>query len=229
MAKTMPPDMSNVLADDKKQQILALGRLGWSLRRIEDATGVRRETASTYLKAAAVPVRRPRGRPSAWPPKPASPGEVSTDLGHPPTAARPATTPAVSTDLPPAASPPTPERAPTASGCEPYREIIVGALGLGRNAMAIWQDLVDDHQVPFAYASVKRFVLKLRGSPSPEARVVITTAPGEDYAELYIIRISSRPATSVAPHQSPRTSSSCPSHSHRNKETGTSPAFTIRV
>ena len=46
MAKTMPPDMSNVLADDKKQQILALGRLGWSLRRIEDATGVRRETAS---------------------------------------------------------------------------------------------------------------------------------------------------------------------------------------
>ena len=29
--------MSNVLDDDKQQQILALGRLGWSLRRIEQA------------------------------------------------------------------------------------------------------------------------------------------------------------------------------------------------
>ena len=44
--------MSNVLAEDKRQQVLALGRLGWSLRRIERATGVRRETASGYLKAA---------------------------------------------------------------------------------------------------------------------------------------------------------------------------------
>jgi hypothetical protein len=38
--------MGNVLNEDKKQQVLALGRLGWSLRRIEQATGVRRETAS---------------------------------------------------------------------------------------------------------------------------------------------------------------------------------------
>ena len=46
--------MSNVLSDDKRQQIIALGRLGWSLRRIEQATGVRRETASAYLKAAGI-------------------------------------------------------------------------------------------------------------------------------------------------------------------------------
>ena len=38
-----------------------------------------------------------------------------------------------------------PERAPSASACEPYRELIAEALGRGRNAMAIWQDLVDDH------------------------------------------------------------------------------------
>jgi lambda repressor-like predicted transcriptional regulator len=43
--------MSNVLADDKHHQIVALGRLGWSLRRIERTTGVRRETISGYLKA----------------------------------------------------------------------------------------------------------------------------------------------------------------------------------
>jgi hypothetical protein len=27
--------MANVLSEDKKQQVIALGRLGWSLRRIE--------------------------------------------------------------------------------------------------------------------------------------------------------------------------------------------------
>jgi hypothetical protein len=38
--------MSNVLSEEKKQQVIALGKLGWPLRRIEQATGVRRETAS---------------------------------------------------------------------------------------------------------------------------------------------------------------------------------------
>jgi len=35
--------VSNVLSEEKKKQIIALGQLGWSLRRIEKATGVRRE------------------------------------------------------------------------------------------------------------------------------------------------------------------------------------------
>jgi len=46
--------------------------------------------------------------------------------------------------------------------------------------MAIWQDLVDGHGFAGRYASVKRFIHKLRGSPAPEARVVIETAPGEE-------------------------------------------------
>src|SRR6266446_3605989 len=53
--------MSNVLNEEKKQQVIALGRLGWTLRRIEQATGVRRETAGAYLKAAGIAVRPPRG------------------------------------------------------------------------------------------------------------------------------------------------------------------------
>src|SRR5437879_2587647 len=65
--------MANILGDDERQQILALGRLGWPLRRIEEATGVRRETASGYLKAAGIAIRAPRRR--RPPPKPAS--EVS--------------------------------------------------------------------------------------------------------------------------------------------------------
>jgi len=43
--------MSNVLTEAKKQQVIALGRLGWPLRRIEQETGVRRETAGAYLKS----------------------------------------------------------------------------------------------------------------------------------------------------------------------------------
>ena len=75
--------MANVLNEEKKQQVLALGRLGWSLRRIQQATRIRRETASAYLKAAGIAVRPPSG----WgrcEPKPAN--EVITDFG----AAKPA-------------------------------------------------------------------------------------------------------------------------------------------
>ena len=53
--------MSNVLSEEKKQQVIALGKLGWTLRRIEQATGVRRETAGAYLKAAGIMVRQPGG------------------------------------------------------------------------------------------------------------------------------------------------------------------------
>src|ERR1700688_2693907 len=51
--------MANVLKDEKKQQIIALGRLGWSLRKIQEATRVRRETISAYLRGAGVEI---------WPP-----------------------------------------------------------------------------------------------------------------------------------------------------------------
>ena len=147
--------MSNVLDDEKQRQILTLGQLGWTLRRIEAATGVRRETAGGYLRAAGIAVRR-RGRPGEGPPKPAITAEVSTDVPPP----KPATTSTVSTDSAVVAA----TRAPSASACEPYRELVVEALGRGRNAVAIWQDLVDDHGFTARYASVRRFVLKLRGA-----------------------------------------------------------------
>ncbi len=70
--------MSNVLSDEKKQQILALGRLGWTLRRIEQVTGVRRETAGAYLKAAGIGVRPPRGWGRRGPAKAAN--EVTTEV-----------------------------------------------------------------------------------------------------------------------------------------------------
>ena len=49
--------VSNVLNEEKKQQAIALGRLGWSLRQIQKAIGVRRETISVYLRAAGIAMR----------------------------------------------------------------------------------------------------------------------------------------------------------------------------
>ena len=146
------------MSEEKKQQVIALGRLGWSLRRIERAAHIRRETAGAYLRAAGIAVRPPGG----WGRNAAKPAiEVSTDSG--------------------AEKPPRqPSRSPSASACEPYREVVEAELAKGRNAMAIWQDLVDGHGFAGRYASVKRFVRKLCGSPAPEARVVIETAPGEE-------------------------------------------------
>ena len=233
--------MANVLSDEKKQQVLALGRLGWSLRRIEQATGVRRETASIYLKTAGIAVRPAGG----WGRQPALPGVAkriseagavpSTDAGKgadpgrpKPATSQPSNSPSskpakeVTTDFgagkevfpasgvllpqvpagegtaepdtPKPASEVTPDpapepapvsaippkRSPSASACEPYREIMEVALARGRNAMAIWQDLVSQCGFAGAYTSVKRFVHRLRGTRVREAHPVIVTAPGEE-------------------------------------------------
>jgi len=171
--------MANVLSEEKKQQVLALGRLGWPLRRIEQATGVRRETASAYLRAAGVPVRPPRGWGHAKPAK-----EVITD---PVESSNPAK--GVITDLPAC---PASCRSPAASACEPYRELIEQGLSLRRNAMAIWQELVDRHGFTAGYPSVMRFARKLRGAKTPEAHAVIVTEPGEeaqvDYGDGPMVR-----------------------------------------
>jgi transposase len=59
-------------------------------------------------------------------------------------------------------------------------ETIEVGLAKGRNAKAIWQDLVDVFGFAGGYQSVKRFIRKFRGQPSPEACAVIETAPGEE-------------------------------------------------
>jgi transposase len=191
--------MANVLNEEKKQEVLALGRLGWSLRRIQQATHVRRETAGAYLKAAGIAVRPPSG----WgrcEPKPAN--EVITDSG----AAKPAI-PVISDPRDPKINPnPNPENpsnkgrsrstskpaneqhevitdsavVPSPSACEPYREAIDLGLSRGRNARAIWQDLVSEYGFASSYQSVQRFVRKRRGVQTPEARVVIVTAAGQE-------------------------------------------------
>jgi hypothetical protein len=169
--------MGNVLEKSKREQVIALGRLGWSLRRIEAATEVRRETAGSYLRLAGIALRRPGGWGHGSPAKPAI--EVTTGvLGSTPDLhSKPAIE--VTTGF---VQPLTPElgRKCVASVSEAYRELIELELSRGRNAMGIWQDLVDRHGFMGGYQSVKRFVRKLRGAGSPEARAIIETRPGEE-------------------------------------------------
>ena len=171
-----------------------MGRLGWSLRRIERETGIRRETISAYLKEAGVSLRPPRGR--LIPSKPAN--------GAPPEpqAAKPASradevTPDSAAELaakPVAAPESQPGRKPSTSACEPYQETIELGLSKGRNAKGIWQDLVDIQGFTGDYQSVKRFVRRLGGQQSREACAVIETAPGEecqvDYGSGPMVRAS---------------------------------------
>src|SRR5947208_7426063 len=73
--------MSNALSEEQKQQVIALGKLGWSLRRIERETGVRRETAGAYLKAAGLFVRAPGAWERQAPAKPATVSKNERGLG----------------------------------------------------------------------------------------------------------------------------------------------------
>src|ERR1039458_50998 len=116
--------MGNVLSKEKREQVIALGRLGWSLRRIEQATGVRRETAGDYLRSSGIVVRSP----GSWGPKSLAKPATLVITGFLPSEA----TLALGVQR-------------TASSSEPYRELIELELSRGRNAMGIFQDLVDGH------------------------------------------------------------------------------------
>lgn len=175
------------MSQEKQKQVIALGQLGWSLRRIEKETGVRRETAAGYLRSSGVAVRPPGrwGRSS----KPAI--EVTTDSGTGASSAKAANEDGVTTDLAPSNpanaseevttdSPPRGSRSPSASACLPFHELIQDSLARGRNAMGIWQDLVDQSGFTGAYESVKRYIRKLRGPSTAEPCAVILTPAGEE-------------------------------------------------
>ena len=196
-------DMSNVLSEEKRQQVIALGRLGWPLRRIEQETGVRRETAGAYLRSAGIGVRPPRGWGRRPPAKPANEVTTGSETTQAPVVANDKDENLSSKGKAKPANEVTTgsvaewrgvgrKNLSAPSICEPFREAIKLALSRGRNAMAIWQDLVAEQQFAGGYQSVKRFVRKLRGPQMLEARPVIFTPPGEeaqvDYGQGPMVR-----------------------------------------
>ena len=144
--------------------MIALGRLGWPLRRIEQATGVRRETAGDYLRQSGITIRAPgnwgeRSLAKAAtlvttdPPvsKPAI--EVTSDSST--TQENPDSKAAtlVTTDFSLVVEVSAPARKGSTSACTPYREMIALELSRGCNAMGIWQDLVDRHGFRWKYGN----------------------------------------------------------------------------
>ena len=183
--------MGNVLEKAKQEQVNALGRLGWSLRRIEAATGVRRETAGGYLRSAGIALRTPGGWGRKAPAKAATSVTTGSDSSKPAievitgfSGSRPADNAKpdneVITGFLPEVTLPEQDGKRPSGASEAYRELIELELSRGRNAMGIWQDLVDGHGFRSSYQSVQRFVRKLRGAVSPEARVIIETKLGEE-------------------------------------------------
>ena len=189
--------VSNVLTEEKKNQVVALGRLGWSLRRIQRETGIRRETAAGYLKAAGIRVRD-SGRWGRQPPAPSDSKPANEVITDSESGTEPAgeviagLNPKPANGVIPDSVAGPAKQNPTASASEPYRELIEQALTRGRNAKAIWQDLVDDHGFVGGYQSVKRFINKLRGASAQQPCAVIVTQPGEegqvDYGEGPLVR-----------------------------------------
>src|SRR5450631_2702241 len=151
----------NELSMTDQETILGLLRLGWSARRVARQTGHRRETVARYGIAAGVIA-----------PKPARAAEVATDSlprSEPEIQAKPAK---VATDSAVPSGPEvvedtarSPHDAPATtsrsrSSCEEHRAFIDAEIAKGRNAVAIYQDLIEHRGYAGAYNAVKRFVGK---------------------------------------------------------------------
>lgn len=155
---------------------------GASQREIQRVTGIDRKTIRGYQKRFATAAASN------------SPGVATDPLGVAAAAAQQIPPPWPPAPAPALASPLTAVAAASASACEPHRAFIEAQLRLRRNAMAIYQDLVDHHGFPGAYNSVKRFALKLRHR-EPEQFDRLALLPGEemqvDYGEGALTRVPS--------------------------------------
>jgi transposase len=153
-------NVGNYLKMAERQRIWALLELGWSYRRIEKETGIRRETIARYDP------RRP--------PNPANPtagsGEGVEAQGDGEEENRPNPT-AGSGRVGSDPGPP--------SACEPFRAEIEKGVEKGLTAQRIWQDLVEEHGFAHGYESVKRFVRRLRRR-HPEVADVLEHPPGQE-------------------------------------------------
>src|SRR5207244_2178371 len=148
--------MGNYLKMPDRQRVLALLELGWSYRRIERETGVRRETVARY---------DPRRQAKA---ANLSTGSESTSdelTDGEPNAAN------LSAGSSHAHGPP--------GVAEPYRAQIEAGLRQGLTAQRIYQDLCEQEAYPHKYSSVRRYVRRLKHQ-HPKLVDVMEHPPGEE-------------------------------------------------
>ena len=161
--------MPNYLKTSKVQQVTALLELGWTYRRIEAETGVRRETISRYDR-----IRHSKAAkvfPGSAEPATAENGDFSDS-----DPAKPAKVTAGSASNPAKAF--AGSSLPPRSSAAHYRDAIVSKLDAGLSVQRIWPDLVEEYGFGSSYESVKRFVRKL--SRPRRAAGVFHSAPGEE-------------------------------------------------
>ena len=161
--------MPNYLKTPKLQQVTALLELGWTYRRIESETGVRRETISRYdvIRRSNAAKVFPGAEGGKGPPEGLDPGDGP---------GKPAKTFAGSGSKPAKVFPGSglPARAAAAQ----FHDTIVEKVGQGLSAQRIWQDLVEEFAYGFSYESIKRYV---RALPRERRAVgVYHSAPGEE-------------------------------------------------
>ena len=161
--------MTNYLKMPKKSHVLALLELGWSYRRIEAETGVRRETVSRYdrMRQANAAKTFPGSDPS---PATDSAGPTGVDSSN--AANTFAGSHAKPAETFPGSGP------PARFAATRYHDAILEKRALGLTAQRIWQDLTDEFGYGHSYESVKRYLRTI--TPRARAVGVFESEPGAE-------------------------------------------------
>ena len=162
----------NVLKPHLQTTIWTLLRAGNSQREIERRTGISRHTIRGSAERFAAQSDPPGDSNCPG----VATGSLTVDTGP------------VDQTTPPRPSAPSlaspPVSSPATSLCEPHRVFIEAQLRLGRNAMAIYQEMVDEKGFAGRYNSVMRFAARLRVR-EPEQFDRLSFAPGEEMQVAY--------------------------------------------
>ena len=161
--------MANYLEPMKRQQVLSLLELGWTYRRIEAETGVRRETVSRYDRQRRSNAAKvfPGCEACAPPAEPmivgsGGPNPAKVFPGPPANAAKVFAG----------------SQLPARSSAAPYHDGIQEKLARGLSLQRIWQDLTEEYGYGGSYESVKRYARRLERPP--QAVGVYHSAAGEE-------------------------------------------------
>ena len=145
----------NVLKPDLQVTIKTLLGKGLSQREIERKTGIDRKTIRRYAQSTSLMGFQETEHSKSPTQHGVATGEGAPSEENPP-------------PWPPAQKPDFPKH--VRSACETHREWIQEQVKLGRNAMAIYQDLMELFSFTHRYNSVKRFVRGLKRQ-DPQHRV----------------------------------------------------------
>jgi hypothetical protein len=173
----------NVLKPHRRTMVETLLQSGATQREIERRTGVDRKTIRRVASETA-----PAAANSPTPATDSDATERSAGQTPPPRPPTPAHEDAAPEPAlaPWAVAVPTRPGTSTPSACEPHRAWIEAQVQLGRNAMSLYQELVDEHGFAHHYTSVKRFAATLRRR-EPERFDVLEFLPAEDYGERRVM------------------------------------------